>query len=187
MTARPISHEFRRNPARVAVALVLFTFLLTTGCTFFSGMTNQTVTVTPSQTNCPTLPANVTPYISVNYIGNFTLGDMVEINGTTNYPGFISVRITNTLGWWTGPSPVGNVSYTPIPSFSHEGNATMTNDNCNNRTWSYLMDSRDLVKCPSCSIWVWPNGDFIETSPIHIKLFSYRDPLGHQSWGEVRV
>jgi hypothetical protein len=176
--------------AAVARVLVLFTVLFTAGCIFSPGTMTQTVNATPTQTDCPPLPANVTTYISVNHINNFTLGDIVEINGTTNIPGPLHVMFTNYVGWRIGPVQFrGNqtISDTPIPPYSHGGNATIINNDCKERTWSYILDSRDLVNCPGCEVQVWTYGAFNGTGPGHISLISCKDESGRLSWREVRI
>lgn len=80
---------------------ILFIFLLTAGCISSPGTMNQTVNATPSQNNCPPLHSNVTPYIFINHINNFTLGDMVEISGTTNSRGPLLLR--SLIIWDGGP------------------------------------------------------------------------------------
>jgi len=160
---------------------VLFVFLLTAGCIFSPGTTNQTGNATPSQTNCPPLPANVTPYIFINHINNFTLGDIVEINGTTNSPGPLTVWVTNDWGNYAVPL-YGN--QTMAPRYFHVGNVTITND-CKERKWSYMLDSRDLVNCPGCRIKVWTLDG--TSGAGEILLLPYQDQSDRQSWREVRI
>ena len=84
------------NSIRVTLVLIIIIIgmLLATGCIGqpSSGniTANTTVTVSPLvlitqpvQTHCPS-SRNITPWIIINPIGNHVIGDVFEINGTTN-------------------------------------------------------------------------------------------------------
>lgn len=83
-----------KNHIIVAIVLLIIGTILIAGCTFPAGSENHTNNVsvnvttftdaaTSLQIQCPS-SGNVTPWIIINPISNHVIGDVFEINGTTN-------------------------------------------------------------------------------------------------------
>ena len=80
-----------RIHTKILIFFCIVCVLLTTGCfsqnpnlnsSGSNGTNTPVLTVVPTQ--CPPASGNTTPYIIINPIGNHTVGDVFEINGTTN-------------------------------------------------------------------------------------------------------
>lgn len=83
----------KKNQIVVTVVLLIIGMILIAGCIVSHSPENRTTistsaiaTLTPQSvpTQCPPESGNATPYIIINPIGNHTVGDVFEINGTTN-------------------------------------------------------------------------------------------------------
>jgi hypothetical protein len=157
MTARPHFSESRRRPVCVAVGLcivmvaVLLAALLAAGCInqldFKNNTSNSTTIVTQSspitqtdKTQCPPLSGNTTPYIIINPVNNHIVGDVFEINGTTNFRVTNSVKIDIYQSHFSTEPQNSPHRYTGLSK-----NVTIQDDNCGVNRWSFLANTSNLL------------------------------------------
>jgi hypothetical protein len=126
----------------VALMLVLVVVVLTAGCInqpdFRNNTFNSTTIIIPSilitqatQTQCPT-SGNVTPWIIINPISNHVIGDVFEINGTTNLG--IDEKLQIMIHGRPIPVPYPGVS---VPSKGLSGLCKVQQGDCGVNIWSY--------------------------------------------------
>ena len=130
------------------IRLILILICILIGCIIFVGCTSQqstgsTTTGTPVTTNSPPIATsetvcppseNATPYIFINPISNHTVGDVFEINGTTNLgiDSKIVLSIAETL----------NPGITPA-DYRYSGTSgcvTIHRNMCGPNYWSYSVN-----------------------------------------------
>jgi hypothetical protein len=129
-----------RNGMKILCFFCIVCVLTTAGCisqnspsnTTGSSVTNTPVlTVVPTQ--CPPVSGNATPYIIINPIGNHTVGDVFEINGTTN----LDVDAKIDVGIRERLSSRGD---SDNPSGLH-GRVTLQKNPCGPNFWSYSVNT----------------------------------------------
>ena len=135
--------------------LLMVLVVLVAGCTLPQGTVNRTsittmdattpiiepvTTVYTIQTQCP-VGKNATPYININPVGDHSLGDVIEINGTTNCEeGEVLIWIRDTifipcprqLGGSDSPCPCCDGVYITAPIIPGI---------CGNNTWSFELNT----------------------------------------------
>jgi hypothetical protein len=141
------------TPSRVPLALVLMmvAVLLAAGCAGQTGgdgistaphtipLTPSTLIGQPDQTLCPMSSVNTTPYIVINPVSDHIIGDVFEINGTTNLESDSMIKIEIYQShFYLEPKNVPHV-YTGL-----SGNATIHRDNCGMNAWSFRTNSSVL-------------------------------------------
>ncbi len=104
--------------------VVIFGIFL--ACIFSGGCITETV--------CP--QANETPYIIINPISTHSVGDVFEINGTTNLgvDDKIKIDISELRMTGTGPYSMPDLYYNYSDSRSY---VTMKRGDCGENSWSY--------------------------------------------------
>lgn len=153
MTERPIFSECGRRPVCITVALciVIGSVLLVAGCierqpAFGNSTANETVTSTPStlitqtvQTQCISVSGNSTPWIIINPISDHYVGDVFEINGTTDLEvnNLITVNVYQSHFIRTPR----NISYDYTGLWK---NITIQGDHCGINTWSFTANISDF-------------------------------------------
>jgi len=132
-----------RIHTKILIFFMVVCILITTGCvsqnktrnTSGSIVTNPSVS-TPVQTLCPPIPANATPYIIINPIGDHRIGDIFEINGTTNLGADKKIQIHIDEGVFGGP--LGSVR-PEINFFNVDGFVETQQGTCGTTKWSYTV------------------------------------------------
>lgn len=132
------------NQLRSTLALLLLVVyvLLAAGCvgnrtaeiTMATHSSTPTI-ITPIQTQC--LPQeNTTPWIHINPVSDHYVGDMFEINGTTN------LGINDPLSFWITRRPIR----TRIPSQVYEirGIVRTQSRDCDTNVWSFSINTSEL-------------------------------------------
>jgi len=136
----------------IIFCLILLGCLLSaTGCVSESTVKNQlstttdvvtsiptvmpTTLVTPIPTECP-VPGNGSYWIKINPISDHYIGDMFEINGTTN------IGINDTLSYWTSrvPRQSRNPSQEPV----YRGIVRTQSLDCHTNVWSFLINTTEF-------------------------------------------
>jgi hypothetical protein len=151
VTVRTIFSENRRIPVSAAVALMieLLVILLAAGCTgqpdFRNNTTNDTPITIPSvlvtqpvQTQC-LQTGNATPWIIINPINNHYIGDVFEINGTTNIG--IDEKILIMIYGRPIPIPYPGV---PVPLNGLYGLCKAQQGDCGINIWSYSANTSEF-------------------------------------------
>lgn len=181
------------TPSRELLALVpvMVAVLLAAGCAGQPAFRNvtpditaavapSTVVIQPTLTTCPPESGNPVPYIIINPISNFTIGDMIEITGTTNLGE--NVPIQYSVGHPPVPMPTPGVSEPYIPS----GKVKITGIDCNEMRWSFLLDSNNLT--PWFNDFIITVGTINQTTGNEFynstSLITHLQGSG-RSWGEV--
>jgi hypothetical protein len=142
----------------------------------------QTVVTSPSPiptlTPCP--PTNETPHIYINPISRFSIGDMIEITGTTNVDGILQYSVYSP--------PVTTITNAPYhESYVPRGVVKIIGAECNEKKWSFIVDSNNLTS---------PANKFITTvrtvnETTHIEINKTTLIVTHwggsdKPWGEVK-
>lgn len=195
--------KMTRTGKKILCYFCIVCVLMTTGCISQGGPGNQTIvprtpestpviitsgTPSPSTKETPVIigplgtpcpPTNETPYIIINPVRNFTLGGMLEVNGTTNigqnkniqYHVYSPVRVP----------PLG-VQY---ESTDISGDILITNQDCKIQNWSFVLETNNFTTSDLFFIGVW-TGNW--TSPNRV----YNDTILRiyqgegMSWGEIK-
>jgi len=98
-----------RIHTKILIFFIIVCILTTTGCVSqnktgnTSGISANATDPTLVQTLCPPIPANATPYIIINPIGDHRIGDIFEINGTTNLGANEKIQIQISGPMLSGP------------------------------------------------------------------------------------
>jgi hypothetical protein len=129
-----------------ALLLLVVCVLLAVGCAGnrtaeITGATqNSTPTIiTPTQTQCPP-QENTTPWIRINPVGDHYIGNVFEINGTTNLGANASLKIgIYQSHFYTEPK------YRPHIYTSLWGNVTVDGDHCGKNRWSFSTYTSTLL------------------------------------------
>jgi hypothetical protein len=172
--------------------ILLMTIILVTGCLEQKDVKNTSTQITPSftrtvpieqtsQASCPP-SLNKTPHIVINPVSNFTLGDILEITGTTNIGESKKIHYHVASPYKT--VPVGVQS----PNFGvTDGDIWITNQSCQEQTWSFILDTNNFTTWSSSFyIYMWtdnwtsPNGVRNESS-----IRTHFNASG-RSWGEIK-
>ena len=193
-----------KNRTKLFILFCIVCVLTTTGCISQPGTGNQTIVpqtpasspvfitsetprpsttetpliIGPSGTPCP--PTNETPYIIINPVSNFTLGGIIEINGTTNVG-----QNKNIQYYINSPLrlPPRGVQY---ESTDISGDVLITSQDCEIQNWSFTLDTSNLVGgSDHFFINVWSEN---WTSPpgVHNET-TLRTHRGEgRAWGEIR-
>lgn len=126
------------------IICVLIVCLFLTGCisqpgnqTSFTKIPKTPPTIGPLGTTCP--PANETPYIIINPISTHIVGDVFEINGTTNLGvnDRLMIAINEERPTAVGPFDNPEVYHKFIDSLDY---VIMNRDNCGINSWSYQVN-----------------------------------------------
>jgi hypothetical protein len=133
--------------------IIIGCVLLTTGCISQNPTQNSSgssVTNTPVstlQTPCPAISGNDKPYIIINPISNHFLGDVFEINGTTNigvgeklHYSVSSFPIVIVIPVPTGCSVCSGERYIPGTEIA-QGDISIAKDECNRQKWSFWLNT----------------------------------------------
>jgi outer membrane murein-binding lipoprotein Lpp len=147
-----------KNQIIVTVMLLIIGTILIAGCTFPADSENHTNNVslnvttftaaaTSLQTQCPQ-SGNSTPWIIINPVGNHYLGDVFEINGTTN------VGINKKILYHIGRPPIPMPTGAPSPNLTvTDGLAKIMDNGCNEQRWSFLLNTSGFES--------WSNSYFV--------------------------
>jgi hypothetical protein len=125
---------------KIFIFFIVICILITSGCVSqnqtrnTSGISANATMPTLVQTLCPPIPANVTPYIIINPIGDHRVGDF-EINGTTN----LAANHSIIFGVYAAAFKPGLGSRRPFTSLWE--NITVQGDNCGVNRWSFLVNT----------------------------------------------
>jgi hypothetical protein len=130
---------------KILIFFCIVCVLITTGCisqnptsnsSGSSGMNTPVLTVVPTPT--PTHPiVNSSLYITLNPVGTHHIGDVFEINGTTNLPADSVIKI-HIFSQNIHTMPTGypqTMTLAPTPAF--DGIATIMKGNRGENTWSF--------------------------------------------------
>jgi len=124
------------------IFFIVICILITTGCVS-QNKTGNTSDISANTTNptlvqplCPPISANATPYIIINPIGDHRVGDIFEINGTTNLGADEKIQINIGEGVFGGP--LGSVR-PEINFFNTEGFVETQQGTCGTTKWSYTV------------------------------------------------
>ncbi len=151
MTARPRDPACRRCPLIVAVALVLLLgMVMAAGCAWQQLYSGNLTTNSTAIDNSSTLitkvvqtlgPAsgNDAPWILINPISNHVIGDVFEINGTTNLG--IDEKIQIAIYGRPVPVPYPGV---PAPSKGSYGLCTVKKGDRGINFWSYSVNTSEF-------------------------------------------
>ncbi len=125
----------------VLIIGILFACIFFGGCISRNDTHNQgTIRPTPvisANGVCP--PVNKTPYIIINPISTHSVGDIFEINGTTNLGGDDRLRIAITEERPTAVGPYDNPEV--YRTFTDTlGYVTMNQEACGIHSWSYQVN-----------------------------------------------
>lgn len=163
----------KKNQTIVTVLLLIIGTIFIAGCVVSPVPENRTTIATsaiatlttPSvPTQCPPESGNVTPYIIINPIGNHTVGDVFEINGTTNL-GIDSKIVLNLRGLIALQSSQSDTSNPYAGPFEY---VTIQQNRCGPNSWShpvnlsgfqtgyYTGDQAYLKFCPT----VWNESNY---------------------------
>jgi len=122
------------------IFFIVICILITSGCVSqnktgnTSGISANATDQTLVQTLCPPIPANATPYIIINPIGDHRVGDIFEINGTTNLG--VDEKIKIHMGGPMLSGPHGSVR--PENAFFYIEEFVETQPGtCGTTKWSY--------------------------------------------------
>ncbi len=127
---------------KIIIFILIVCILITTGCVSqnktgnTSGISANATDPTLVQTLCPPVSANATPYIIINPIGDHRIGDIFEINGTTNLGADKKIQIHIDEGVFGGP--LGSVR-PEINFFNVDGFVETQQDTCGTTKWSYTV------------------------------------------------
>ncbi len=138
--------KMNKNQIIVTVVLLIIGTILIAGCTFPAGSENHTNNVsvnvttftaaaTSLQTQCPQ-SGNPTPWIIINPIGNHYIGDVFEINGTTN------LGINEPLLYWVSHKPY--LDRNALQPDVINGFVITHNLDCNTTLWSFLINTTEF-------------------------------------------
>jgi hypothetical protein len=122
------------------------------------------------------------PFITINPVSNFTIGDIFEINGTTN------LDENKIIHYYVYSGVVPLPTNVPTPNyFVTSGDIKIVRIDCNDSRWSFLVDSNNLTPWShEFFVWVWTNN---QTSSLGVHnesfLITHRPGSG-RSWGEVK-
>jgi len=123
------------------IFFIVVCILITTGCVSqnktgnTSGISANATDPTLVQTLCPPIPANATPYIIINPIGDHRIGDIFEINGTTNLGADKKIHIQISGPMFGGPH--GSVRPDNFTFLNIEGFVETQPGTCGTTKWSY--------------------------------------------------
>jgi len=130
-----------RIHTKIFIFFIVVCILITTGCVSqnktgnTSGISANATDPTLVQTLCPPIPANATPYIIINPIGDHRIGDIFEINGTTNLGADKKIHIQISGPMFGGPHGSvrpDNFTFLNIGDFVETQPGT-----CGTTKWSY--------------------------------------------------
>ena len=124
----------RKNQTIVIVLLLIIELIFIASC-FPANIQKNSTTITPQSSP---ESGNVVPWIIINPISNHVIGDVFEINGTTNLAGDNKIRIAVDEERQTavGPYDMPDWNYTYTDS---EGYATIKTGNNGINSWSHLV------------------------------------------------
>ena len=133
------------------IALILISivigFFIIAGC-MSPGSSGNSTSPYPSQNNSEitlvqtqSLPSNITaPYIIINPIGTHAVGDVFEINGTTNLGTNATVRFELWEPIGLQMAPDSNVTYPEYTYTDTEGYVKIQNGTNGSNFWSYTVN-----------------------------------------------
>jgi len=123
------------------IFFIVVCILITTGCVS-QNKTGNTSDISANTTNptlvhtlCPPVSVNATPYIIINPIGDHRIGDIFEINGTTNLGADKKIHIQISGAMFGGPHGSvrpDNFTFLNIGDFVETQPGT-----CGTTKWSY--------------------------------------------------
>jgi hypothetical protein len=130
----------------LALLLLIVIVLLAAGCVGnrtaeITGATHSSTptTITPTQTQCPP-QENTTPWIRINPVSDHYVGDVFEINGTTNLEANTSLKIRiYQFHFYTEPKNLPHI-YTSLWE-----NVTVMGDDCGTNRWSFSTNTSSLL------------------------------------------
>jgi hypothetical protein len=114
-------------------------------------------TPNPGQNQCP-VSRNTTQFIIINPVGNHTIGDVFEINGTTSF------GVDSKLRFSVAPPPRINTASTVLPEHysTFEDYVTLRNGSCGINSWSASVNlsgfdpvGRSFKGVTYVELWVW--------------------------------
>jgi len=130
-----------RIHTKIFIFFIIVCILTTTGCVSqnktgnTSGISANATDPTLVQTLCPPIPANTTPYIIINPIGDHRVGDTFEINGTTNLGADEKIHIQISGPMFGGPH--GSVRPDNFTFLNTGGFVETQQGTCGTTKWSY--------------------------------------------------
>jgi hypothetical protein len=163
------------------------------GCIFLAGCISQlstgnqttitqipetTAIISPSGTPCP--PTNETPHININPISRFSIGDMIEITGTTNVEGILHYSVYSPPHTTITNAPY-HESYVP------RGDVKIVGTECNEKKWSFIVDPNNLTSPANKFItYVWTVNETTHTQVNRTTLIVMHREGSVKPWGEVK-
>jgi len=127
---------------------------------------------------CP--PNNETPHITINPISRFSVGDMIEITGTTNVEGIIHYSV------YSPPVMLPtNIQYPDY--YVPRGEVKIVGIGCNEKKWSFIVDSNNLTPLANnFTTYVW-----MVNQTTHMQINKTTMIVTHREgsvkpWGEVK-
>ncbi len=153
-----------RIQTKIFLFFCMVCVLMTMGCTSQNAPQNSsgssgtnTPVITLIQHPCPPAAGNATPYIIIKPISNHTVGDIFEINGTTN----LGVDSKNVLN--LHEQIVSSLPFDYYPISGTFGCVTIQKNQCSPNSWSYFIN---LSGYHPQKYWVqvWVQPELNETS-----------------------
>ncbi len=173
-----------RIHTKILIFFTLVCVLVGTGCLSENIQENRTTTTTTPvpvvtfirptiQTQCPSVSPETDPCIVINPIGSHTVGDVFEINGTTNLGAdskiFLSIYEPELMSVPPGPG------YTTTPNYQYSqtsGQVKIQSGTGGVYTWSYIPNISDFRAPKYYDVYVWDGsnnsiqaGSFIRINP----------------------
>jgi hypothetical protein len=163
------------------------------GSNLISGCISQTDTGNKTTNTRFTIPSNVptllscpyreneTRYIIINPVSNFTIGEIFEINGTTN------LNENEIIHYYVYSGVVPLPTNVPTPNyFVTSGDIKIVRVDCKDSRWSFMLDSNNLTPWShDFFIWVWTNNQSSSLGVHNEAFLITHRPGSGRSWGEV--
>jgi hypothetical protein len=158
--------RMKKNQTIVIVLLLIIELIFIAGCVAPNILRNRTTI----PTQCSPEYGNVTPWIIINPISNHVIGDVFEINGTTNLGVDKKLKITVNEERKTGVGPydfpVWNYTYT-----DSRGYVTMNGGDCEINSWAYQVNLTEFhgQKIYSVNVYSEQNQTIINYSYFFVR------------------
>lgn len=176
-----------KNRTKLFILTCIVCVLTTTGCISQPGTGNQTIVpqtpasspvfitsetprpsttetpliIGPSGTPCP--PTNETPYIIINPIADHRMGEIFEINGTTN------LGSGEKLIYYIGRPPEPRQPEPPDHYLVTSGSVEVFNGDCTVRHWSFQYNTSEFYR-EFFTVAVWGrNSGVVNSSEFTIR------------------
>ncbi len=148
--------KMKKYQVIVLVLLLIVESIIIAGCVTPNILKNTTTL----PTQCPPTSANATSYIIINPIGNHIVGDVFEINGTTN----LDVNSTIKIGIGVPPSSGGSPPRISYYYSTITGYATLQNATCGSNSWLYSVNLSGFHAPIKYLLTVWEEPNYSATN-----------------------